>query len=91
MSKTLLIAILFIWGLPSTYFRNKFRKIVYKTDDWKINIKPLFKKELIGLFSNLYPSNKEYIKTRDYYRIYLFVYIILFVVYIYLDEINSFL
>jgi len=91
MSKTLLIAILFIWGIPSTYFRNKFRKIVYKTDDWKINIKPLFKKELIGLFSNLYPSNKEYIKTRDYYRIYLFVYIILFVVYIYLDEINSFL
>jgi peroxiredoxin Q/BCP len=91
MSKTLLIAILFIWGIPSTYFRNKFRKIVYKTDDWKINIKPLFKKELIGLFSNLYPSNKEYIKTRDYYRIYLFVYIILFLVYIYLDEINSFL
>lgn len=91
MSKTLLIAILFIWGIPSTYFRNKFRKIVYKTDDWKINIKPLFKKELIGLFSNLYPSNKEYIKTRDYYRIYLFVYIILFIVYIYMDEINSFL
>mgnify|MGYP001394198551 FL=1 len=91
MSKTLLIAILFIWGIPSTYFRNKFRKIVYKTDDWKINIKPLFKKELIGLFSNLYPNNKEYIKTRDYYRIYLFVYIILFLVYIYLDEINSFL
>jgi len=91
MSKTLLIAILFIWGIPSTYFRNKFRKIVYKTDDWKINIKPLFKKELIGLFSNLYPSNKEYIKTRDYYRIYLFVYTILFLVYIYLDEINSFL
>ena len=91
MSKTLLIAILFIWGIPSTYFRNKFRKIVYKTDDWKINIKPLFKKELIGLFSNLYPSNKEYIKTRDYYRIYLFVYTILFLVYIYLDDINSFL
>ena len=91
MSKTLLIAILFIWGIPSTYFRNKFRKIVYKTDDWKINIKPLFKKELIGLFSNLYPSNKEYIKTRDYYRIYLFVYTILFLVYIYMDEINRFI
>jgi len=91
MTKTLLLIILFIWGIPSTYFRNKFRKIVYKTDDWKINIKPIFKKELIGLFSNLYPSNKEYIKTRDYYRIYLFVYIILFIVYIYMDEINSFL
>ena len=91
MTKTLLLIILFIWGIPSTYFRNKFRKIVYKTDDWKINIKPLFKKELIGLFSNLYPSNKEYIKTRYYYRIYLFIYMILFLFYLYIDEINSFI
>ena len=91
MTKTLLLIILFIWGIPSTYFRNKFRKIVYKTDDWKINIKPLFKKELIGLFSNLYPSNKEYIKTRYYYRIYLFIYMMLFLFYIYIDEINSFI
>ncbi len=91
MTKTLLLIILFIWGIPSTYFRNKFRKIVYKTDDWKINIKPLFKKELIGLFSNLYPSNKEYIKTRYYYRIYLFIYMMLFLFYLYIDEINSFI
>lgn len=91
MTKTLLLIIIFIWGIPSTYIRSKFRKIVYKTDDWKINIKPVFIKELTGLFSNLYPRNKEYIKTRDYYKIYLFVYIILFLVYIYLDEINSFL
>ena len=91
MGKTLLLIILFVWGIPSTYFRNKFRKIVYKTDDWKINIKPLFKKELIGLFSNLYPSNKEYIKTRYYYRIYLFIYMMLFLFYLYIDEINSFI
>ncbi len=88
MTKTLLLIILFIWGIPSTYFRSKFRKIVYKTDDWKINIKPIFKKELIGLFSNLYPRNIEYIKTRNYYRIYLFIYIILFLIYLYIDEIN---
>ena len=91
MTKTLLLIIIFIWGIPSTYIRSKFRKIVYKTDDWKINIKPVFIKELTGLFSNLYPRNKEYIKTRDYYRIYLFVYIILFLVYIYMDEINRFI
>ena len=29
----------------------------------------LFKKEIIGLFLNLYPENKEYIKIRNYYRI----------------------
>ncbi len=89
MSKGLLLIILFIWGIPSTYFRNKFRKIVYKTDDWKINIKPIFLKELKGLFLNIYPNNSDYIKSRNSYRIYLFIYLVLFTIYFYLDEINS--
>ena len=79
--KTILFTILIIWGIPSTFFRSKFRKIVYKTNDWKINIKPLFKKEIVGLLFNLYPENKEYIKTRNNYRLYLFVYLIIFLVY----------
>jgi peroxiredoxin Q/BCP len=77
----IILIILIIWGIPSTYFRSKFRKIVYQTDDWKINIKPLFKKEIIGLFSNMYPDNKDYLKTRNYYRVYLVVYLILFIIY----------
>ena len=77
----IILIILIIWGIPSTYFRSKFRKIVYQTDDWKINIKPLFKKEIIGLFSNMYPDNNDYLKTRNYYRIYLIVYLILFIIY----------
>ncbi len=77
----LIFIILIICSIPSTYFRSKFRKIVYQTDDWKINIKPLFKKEIIGLFSNMYPDNKDYLKTRNYYRVYLVVYLILFIVY----------
>jgi len=88
MNKTFLLFLLIIWGVPSTYFRSKFRKIVYKTDDWKINIKPLFKKELLGLFSNLYPNNLDYIKSRDNYRLYLFIYLVIFMVYLYIDEIN---
>ena len=68
--KTFLFIVLIIWGIPSTFFRSKFRKIVYETNDWKINIKPLFKKEIIGLIYNLYPENKDYIKTRNNYRIY---------------------
>ena len=79
--KTILFIILIIWGIPSTFFRSKFRKIVYQTNDWKINIKPLFKKEILGLLFNLYPENKEYIKTRNNYRLYLFVYLIIFLVY----------
>ena len=81
LMKTILFIILIIWGIPSTFFRSKFRKIVYQTNDWKINIKPLFKKEIVGLLFNLYPENKEYIKTRNNYRLYLFVYLIIFLVY----------
>ena len=80
--KTILIILIFVWGIPSTYFRSKFRKIIYQTEDWKINIKPLFKKEIIGLFSNLYPKNKEYLKIRNYYRLYLIVYLFLFLIYL---------
>lgn len=79
--KQLIFLILLIWSIPSTYFRSKFRKIVYQTDDWKINIQPLFKKEIIGLFGNMYPDNKDYLMTRNYYRIYLVIYIALFIMY----------
>ena len=79
--KTVLLTVLFIWGIPSSFIRSKFRKIVYQTNDWIINIKPLFVKEVIALFSNLYPENSNYIKIRNYYRIYLIIYLILFVIY----------
>ena len=79
--------ILFIvWGLPLTYYRSKFRKIVYKTDSWIINIKPVFIKELKGLFGNLYPENKEYKRFRNFYLIYLAVYLILFLCYLYFGK-----
>lgn len=79
--KTVLLIVLFIWGIPSSFIRSKFRKIVYQTNDWKINIKPLFVKEIIALFSNMFPENSNYIKTRDYYRVYLLIYLILFLIY----------
>ena len=80
--KKLLFILIVLWGIPSTFFRSKFRKIVYQTDDWKINIKPIFIKELKGLFFNIFPENDEYIKVRNQYRIYLMVYLLLFIVYI---------
>ena len=79
--KQILLLLLFTWGIPSTYFRSKFRKIVYQTEDCKINIQPLFKKEIIGLFGNMYPSNKDYLKTRNNYRVYLAIYLLLFIIY----------
>ena len=71
-----------VWGLPLTYYRSKFRKIVYQTDSWVINVKPLFIKEIKGLFCNLYPDNFDYIKQRNFYRFYLFVYLGLFLAYL---------
>ena len=79
--KTALLILLVVWGIPSTFFRSRFRKIVYQTDDWKINIKPLFIKEIRGILSNIYPENKEYIRARNNYRAYLIVYLIIFVIY----------
>ena len=79
--------ILFIaWGLPLSIYRSRFRKIVYQTDSWTINIKPVFIKEVRGLFGNLYPQDKSYIKERNFYRFYLAAYIVLFVLYIFLPD-----
>jgi len=70
-----------VWGLPMSYYRSKFRKLVYQTDSWLINIKPVFGKELKALFGNTFPENKDYIKFRNFYRFYLLVYLVLFIAY----------
>lgn len=72
----------FVWGLPLGFYRSKFRKIVYQTDHWTINIKPVFWKELKAIFGTTYPQNFEYIRFRNFYRFYLIVYILIFVLYI---------
>ncbi|MFT7032611.1 MAG: hypothetical protein ACJA2S_001112 [Cyclobacteriaceae bacterium] len=70
-----------VWGLPLSIYRSKFRKIVYGTDSWTINIKPYFVKELKALFGNIFPENSEYIKMRNFYRLYLLIYTCLFTAY----------
>ena len=74
--------ILFIaWGLPLSFYRSKFRKIVYQTDSWTINIKPLFIRETKALIGNMYPENRQYVKLRNFYRFYLSIYLLLFILY----------
>ena len=70
-----------IWGLPMGYYRSKFRQIVYQTDNWIINIKPVFLKEIKALVGNMFPENNEYLKFRNFYRFYLLIYLLLFLVY----------
>ncbi len=74
-----------IWGLPLSFYRSKFRKIVYQTDSWLINIKPLFWKEIKALFGNMYPENRAYKKFRNFYLRYLAIYFLLFIAYLIFD------
>jgi peroxiredoxin Q/BCP len=76
--KNIWLILFILWGLPLTYYRSKFRKIVYQTDSWTINIKPYFWKELKALFGNIYPDNARYLKFRNFYRFYLIIYLLLF-------------
>jgi peroxiredoxin Q/BCP len=76
------LILFFVWGIPLTFYRSKFRKMIYQTDSWLINIKPVFWKELKGLFSNIYPNNKTYKRFRNFYLFYLAVYLVLFIAYL---------
>lgn len=75
-----LIAFL-LWGMPLGLYRSRFRKAVYQTDAWTINIKPVFGRELKGLFVNLYPEDESYLKLRNFYRFYLGIYLLLMTAY----------
>jgi len=86
ISKNIWFILFAAWGLPLGYYRSKFRKMVYQTDSWVINIKPVFGKELKGLFGNLFPDNPQYKRFRNFYLFYLAVYLILFIAYLVYDK-----
>lgn len=83
------LILFFGWGLPLTLYRSKFRKLVYQTESWTINIKPIFMKELKALFGNIYPDNLNYLKFRNFYRFYLTIYLLLFITYFALGQNND--
>lgn len=64
----------FVWSLPLSVFRSRFRKIAYRTNDWKINIKPYFVKELKVLFGKTPLTDRNELRIRNQYRFYLVVY-----------------
>lgn len=76
--------ILFVlWGLPLTIYRSRFRKMVYNTDHWLINIQPKFIRELKALFGYYHSGDPDFIRHRNFYRFYLLIYLLLFAVYLY--------
>jgi peroxiredoxin Q/BCP len=81
LSKNIWLFLFVAWGIPLAIYRSKFRKMVYRTNSWVINIQPKFGKEIRALFGNIYPDDKPYIRFRNFYRFYLTVYILLFTFY----------
>ena len=86
ITKHIWLILFIVWGLPLTMYRSKFRKIVYDTYSWTINIKPLFLKEIKALFGIMYPDNNQYLKFRNFYRFYLAIYFLLFIAYTLLKD-----
>lgn len=73
-----------VWSFPVMKYRSDFRKMVYRTDDWKINIQPYFWweiKVLIGLDRRTDTVERKLI---SFYRRYLVVYFALLIAIIYL-------
>jgi thioredoxin-dependent peroxiredoxin len=89
MAQKIWLFLFIVWGLPLSIYRSRFRKLVYQTDSWVINIRPWFLKETKALFGNIYPDNLKYIKTRNFYRIYLSVYVLLFFSYVFFNPGND--
>lgn len=79
--KTIVFFIIIIWGLPAMQLRSQFRKMIYNTNDWKINIKPVFVKEFKALFSNALITDPKEVLIRNRYRFYLLVYLALIIWY----------
>jgi len=38
ITKHIWLILFIVWGLPLTMYRSKFRKIVYDTSSWTVNI-----------------------------------------------------
>jgi hypothetical protein len=73
----IILAVFLVYNMPMWKLRYLFRSIVYRDFSWKINIKPVFFKEIWGIFSNKYFKNKKEIKLAWVYRLYLIGYFLL--------------
>ena len=74
---TIFLVAFFIWSFPLSIFRSRFRKMVYRTNSWTINIKPFFWKELKVLFGFHDAYSVSDLKLVNFYRFYLSVYFLL--------------
>lgn len=77
--KSVTLIIFVLWSIPLTWFRLRFRQLVYQETGFAIAIKPVFVKEIKAVVGNIYPDNPAYLKTRNWYRFYLLIFICLYI------------
>lgn len=73
-----------IWSFPLGLFRSRFRKMVYRTDSWWINIKPVFWREIKVLLGFHELKNATDLRLVNFYRFYLAVYFVILAAIVYL-------
>lgn len=73
-----------IWSFPLGLFRSRFRKMVYQTDSFWINIKPVFWEEIKVLFGVHGRTDSGELRLINYYRFYLLVYFVILFTLVYL-------
>ena len=67
---------LLAWGLPLGFFRSRFRKMVYRTESWTINVKPVFWRETRALLG-FHDHTADELRLVRSYRLYVLVYLAL--------------
>jgi len=76
------LGVIIFWGILSVFYRHKFRKMIYRTNDCRKSFQAAFSKEVRGLLGNIYPYDKNYIRIRNIYRLNLFIFIVLIFTYL---------
>lgn len=77
------LGLIILWGILTIFYRSRFRKMIYRTNDWERNFQYAFVKEIRGLFGNTYPYDKNYIRMRNIYRINVIILTLLICIYIF--------
>lgn len=79
-TRTALIVVFLLYGLPLFNLRYRWRATVYRRYDWKINVLPWFGHDIAALFTNHYFHTDEERRMARRFRIYLAGYLALLAV-----------
>jgi len=79
-TRTALIIVFLLYGLPLFNLRYRWRSTVYRRYDWKINVLPWFGHDLAALFTNRYFHTAEERTMARRFRLYMAGYLALLAV-----------